>query len=102
MIPDVADRADDLELLCVRYNVLRLDLFGSAATGEHHPGKSDLDFVVEFREMPDGGYAHAYFGLLEALETLFGSSVDLLEDSAIINPYFRESVEESRIPLYAA
>ena len=48
------------------------------------------------------GYAHAYFGLLEALETLFGSSVDLVEDSAIINPYFRESVEESRIPLYAA
>ena len=49
MITDVADRTDDLKRLCSRYHVQRLDLFGSAATGEHHPEDSDLDFVVEFQ-----------------------------------------------------
>ena len=49
MIPDVADRTDDLKRLCVRFNVLRLDLFGSAASGDYHAQGSDLDFVVEFQ-----------------------------------------------------
>ena len=33
MIPDVADRAAELEQLCRAYHVRRLDLFGSAAAG---------------------------------------------------------------------
>ena len=49
MIPIVEKRVGELEQLCVRYNVSRLDLFGSAVTGEHRPEESDLDFVVEFR-----------------------------------------------------
>ena len=35
-------------------------------------------------------------------EDLFGRPIDLVEDSAIKNPYFRESVDETREPLYAA
>ena len=38
MIPIVEKRVGELEQLCVRYNVSRLDLFGSAVTGEHRPG----------------------------------------------------------------
>jgi predicted nucleotidyltransferase len=66
-----------------------------------HEG-SDLDFLVEFEPLPEGGYADAYFGLQEALRVLFRKSVDLVVTSAIRNPYFRQSVEASRIPLYAA
>ena len=46
MIPVVAERADELKQLCLRYSVQRLDLFGSAVTGEYRPEESDLDFVV--------------------------------------------------------
>ena len=103
MIPDVANRADELKDLCRRYRVSRLDLFGSAATGQYRPGKSDLDFVVEFQaEALAEGYADAYFGLLEALERLFGSPVDLVVRSAIRNPYFLQSVEETRTSIYEA
>ncbi len=52
--------------------------------------------------MPQGGYADAYFGLLDALTQLLGRPVDLVVASAIRNPFFRQSVEESKIPLYAA
>jgi hypothetical protein len=43
-----------------------------------------------------------YFGLKEALEALFGRSVDLVEPSAIRNPYFKESVERSRESVFEA
>ena len=52
--------------------------------------------------MQSGKYANAYFGLLEALQQLFGRPVDLVVDSAIKNPYFRQSVEETRTLVYEA
>jgi uncharacterized protein len=88
--------------LCRRYGVRRLEVFGSAATGDNFSGRSDLDFLVEFASPPPGGYADAYFGLLESLEALFGKPVDLVVDSAIRNPFFRQSVERTRTLLYAA
>lgn len=101
MAPVVAEHAAELERLCRLHRVQRLDLFGSAATGAYRPD-SDLDFLVEFQptDVP-GARADAYFGLLEGLEELFGHPVDLVVDAAIKNPYFRESVEESRTPVYA-
>ena len=102
MIPAVADRADELQRLCVRYRVLRLGLFGSATTAIDDAEASDLDFIVEFQPMPVAAYADSYFGLLESLQQLFGRPVDLVVDSAIQNPYFRQAVEETRTPVYAA
>jgi predicted nucleotidyltransferase len=91
-----------IEALCRQYHVRRLELFGSVAAGDDRPGESDIDFVVEFEPMPHGGYADAYFGLLKALEALFQRPVDLIVDSAIKNPYFRQSVDESKVLIYAA
>ena len=102
MIPAIEERAAELEELCRRYRVRRLDLFGSAATGRYRPGESDLDFVVEFQPLQSGEYADTYFGLLEALQQLFGLPVDLVVDSAIKNPYFRQSVQETRTLVYEA
>ena len=98
----VSEQAAKLEQLCLRYSVLRLDLFGSATTSQYRPEKSDLDFVVEFQPLPDGAYAETYFGLLEALERLFGKPVDLVVGSAIKNPYFRQSIEETKRLIYEA
>lgn len=95
-------RRAELETLCRRFRVRRLELFGSAAAGEDRPGESDLDFLVEFEPLPSGAYADTYFGLLEALERLFGRPVDLVAASAIRNPYFRASVERTKTLLYAA
>ena len=102
MISVVSEQTDELEKLCLRYSVLRLDLFGSAATSQYRSEESDLDFVVEFQPLPDGTYADTYFGLLEALERLFGKPVDLVVNSAIKNPYFRQSIEETKRLIYEA
>ncbi|HEV2314649.1 MAG TPA: nucleotidyltransferase domain-containing protein [Candidatus Acidoferrales bacterium] len=102
MNPVLTQRRDELKALCRRFGVRRLELFGSAAAGKDRAGESDLDFLVEFGPLPPGGYADAYFGLLESLETLFGRPVDLVVASAIKNPYFREAVERTKALLYAA
>ena len=102
MIPQVEQRRADLEVLCRRFQVRRLELFGSAATGAFRSEDSDLDFLVEFALPDGGGYADRFFGLLESLEQLFGRPVDLVVGSAIKNPFFRESVERSKALLYAA
>jgi uncharacterized protein len=102
MVPLFAQRQAEVEALCRRYHVRRLELFGSAASGQDRPGESDLDFLVEFDPLPPGAYADAYFGLLEGLHSLFGRPVDLIVASAIKNPYFRQSVEQTKTLLYAS
>jgi len=102
VISSVAERKEEIQRLCLRYSVQYLALFGSAATGSYDPEKSDLDFVVEFRKMEPGEYADAYFGLLESLQDLFKSPVNLVVGSAIKNPYFLRSVESTKTPLYEA
>ena len=100
--PQIAQSRAAIEKLCRDHHVQRLELFGSAATGQDRPGKSDLDFLVEFEQLPAGAYANAYFGLLESLQRLFERPVDLVVASAIQNPYFRQAVDRSKTLLYAA
>jgi hypothetical protein len=58
------------------------------------------DFLVDFEPLPRGSYADAYFGLRDDLERLLERPVDLVVESAIKNPYFRESVETTQALLY--
>jgi len=102
MNPAVQQKLSALRQLCTRYRVRRLELFGSAARGEFDSSTSDLDFLVEFLPLAPGQHADAYFGLKEELEALFARNVDLVMDSAIVNPYFREELDRTRTALYAA
>lgn len=97
---DGADR--QIAALCRRFHVRRLDLFGSAASGRFDPAGSDLDFLVEFDELPPPAYAENYFGLQDALESAFGRPVDLVTGAALANPYFRARIEAERRTLFRA
>jgi len=88
--------------LCNRRGVRRLALFGSAASGRFEPASSDLDFLVEFQPAQPAPYADNYFGLQEDLERLFGVPVELIEASAIHNPYFQQAIEKTQVQLYVA
>ena len=62
--------------------------------------KAISTFLVAFQDL--GKNADAYFGLLEHLEAVFQRPVDLVVDSAIQNPYFRQAVDSTRTPIYEA
>jgi predicted nucleotidyltransferase len=103
MIDEIRSHREELQALCRRFHVRRLDLFGSAARGDFDRTRSDLDFLVEFdRDDPQAQSLRAYFGFKEALEALLGRPVDLVEASAMRNPYLKASIESSREPVFAA
>ena len=102
MHPDLIQHRAELERLCRAFHVHRLELFGSAATSRDRPGQSDFDFLVEFEALSPGAYANAYFGLLGALEDLFERPIDLVAPETIENPYFQQSVDETRVLIFAA
>jgi predicted nucleotidyltransferase len=87
----------EVTALCRKSDVRRLDVFGSAVRADFDPARSDLDFLVEFDDMPPARYAEAYFSLKEGLEKLFGRPVDLVTGSGLANPYLRTRIaNESR------
>jgi hypothetical protein len=103
MIRLIKDNREALKELCTKYRVQRLEVFGSALTGKNFDAEtSDLDFLVEFLPLKTGEYADTYFGLLEALESLFSRRIDLIMVRAVKNPYFLESINKNRKVLYAA
>ena len=99
--PVVAERAEEIREICREHGVKRLELFGSAATGEFDEATSDVDFLVTFHKGVRRGWMGEHFDLRHALEDLLGRPVDLVSDGEFRNPYFRDAVEESRTPLYA-
>ena len=102
MIPLIEQQHAEITAQCRRFGVRRLDVFGSATTNRFRDDTSDIDFLVEFLQPNSHGYADQYFGFKEILEALLGRPVDLVVASAIQNPYFRQSVDETRTLLYAA
>jgi predicted nucleotidyltransferase len=102
MIDLIRQHHSEIELLCRKYRVTRLELFGSAARGDFDRTSSDLDFLVEFEALGWKGSSDRYFGLLHGLEDLFQKRVDLVELSAAKNPHFIEVASRHRELLYAA
>ncbi len=102
-IPTVIhQKLDKLESLCRKNHVQRLDIFGSALRDDFGAKHSDLDFVVEFRsDAPSSGLKGPYFTLLSDLKKLFGREIDLVEYEAVRNPYFKNELNETRVPVYA-
>lgn len=99
----IARHRQAIVALCDEYGVLRLDLVGSAADGEtFDPARSDLDFLVEFSDRPGLNALNQFFGFREALGRLTGRRVDLIEISAVRNPYLRAGFSRRRERLYAA
>lgn len=96
------DHPREILAICQRRGVKRLGLFGSAARSDFDAVRSDLDFTVEFLDMPLGLRPASYFGLIEDLELLFARNVDLVERNAITNPYLRTAIERDEITLYEA
>lgn len=90
--------------LCRQHGVRRLEIFGSAASGEgFDQRRSDVDLIVEFQAGRDlGPWLTEYFQLRDELERLFGRPVDLVMHDALKKERFIREVNRTRRTLYAA
>lgn len=87
--------------LCRRFHVRKLWVFGSILTPRFNAA-SDVDFCVDFdwENIPLRDSAENFFGFQEALESLLSRKIDLTDDSAVRNPYFRAELNETRKLIY--
>ncbi len=81
------------------HNVKTLYAFGSVLT-EKFNESSDVDLIVDFKKVDLLKYADNYFDLKFSLEDTLKRPVDLLEEKAIKNPYFKRAVEQQRKLIY--
>ncbi len=102
MLPLIEQHRQEIDSLCRKHGVRRLELFGSAARGDFNPQTSDLDFIVEFANYAARSLADQWFGLQEDLEMLFGVKVELVSARTATNPYFLETVNRDKVTLFAA
>lgn len=95
----ILDNIDKIKTLCMAHNVKTLFAFGSVCT-DRFSDKSDIDLLISFNQMDYGDYADTYFNLAEKFEDLFHRSVDLVTDKSLSNPYFIDSVNQTKTLLY--
>lgn len=84
----------------MRWEIARLWLFGSLASGTARP-ESDADLLVEFSPGASTS-TWDWPAMQDELQSLFGRPVDLLSTGVLRNPFRRRSIEASRRLLYAA
>ena len=85
--------------LCKSHKVKSLYAFGSVLTDEFN-SESDIDLIVDFANIKVEDYADNYFDFKFSLQDVLKRPVDLLEEKAIINPYFRKTVNQKRQLVY--
>ena len=85
--------------LCEDHRVRQLYLFGSILT-DRFLDSSDVDILVQFREIELEQYFDNYMDFKEKLEELFKRQVDLVENQAIRNPIFRQVVDREKLLVY--
>jgi predicted nucleotidyltransferase len=105
MIADISRHRDELQALCRRFHVRRLEIFGSAARGDDFdPARSDIDFLVEFAADSADDLAR-FIDFKAALEALLARRVDLVDRKAIESSrnYIRKRhILAGAEPVYAA
>ena len=103
MHPTISEKRDQLIAACKRFDVARLEIFGSAARGDDFdPARSDADFLVTFR--PDAK-TDFYLDLEDAFENILGRKIDLIDRRAVEDsPNFirRRNILEQAEPIYVA
>ena len=66
----------DIHNVCRKYKVKNLYIFGSVCS-EKFNDKSDIDFLISFKDIPIEEYSDNYFALHELLQNLFSRQIDL-------------------------
>lgn len=90
---------NEINKLCSSHKVRQLYVFGSALT-EKFNHESDIDLIVDFEPIDVSLYADNYYDLKFSLQDTLKRPIDLLEEKAIKNPYFRQTINQQRQLIY--
>lgn len=98
----IKNKITELQDLCMNLGVERLYVFGSVVSKEFN-SESDIDFLISFsKSLSVKEYTDNYFSLQYKLRDLFKRNIDLVTERTLSNPYFIESINESKKLIYEA
>ncbi len=89
----------EIHKLCKIYKVKSLYAFGSVLSN-NFTNKCDIDLIVDFQQLEVLDYADNYFDFKFSLEDVLKRPIDLLEEKAIKNPYFKQTVNQQKKLIY--
>lgn len=90
---------DKIVALCKKYKVAKLWVFGSILTPRFND-RSDVDFSVVFHYDQIQDLFVTFFDFIEELQALLGRKVDLVDETAIRNNYFRAELNNTKKLIY--
>jgi len=90
---------EEIEAICKRRAVKKLYSFGSVNT-ENFNEDSDVDLLVDFKNIDVESYADNFFEMCYELEDLFGRKVDLVTIRSVKNPIFKKMVDAGKQLLF--
>ena len=98
----ITENITKLKELCKQYKVNSLYVFGSVIKNNFNEN-SDIDFLISFdKHISIEEYTDNYFALQYQLRAIFKREIDLITDKSLSNPYFIESIEQTKQQLYGA
>lgn len=100
MNPIFQNKIDEIRKICQDYNVRDLYSFGSVNKPTFNEN-SDIDLLISFKDISIEEYTNNYFDLHYKFEELFHRPVDLVTLNSLSNPYFIQSVDQTKILIYA-
>ncbi len=96
------NRIEDLKNICQSLKIERLYAFGSVVSDNFNKN-SDIDFLISFADtLTIEEYTNNYFILHYKLRELFQREIDIVTERTLSNPYFIESINESKELIYEA
>ncbi len=96
----IEDHKQVIEKICRDLRVKRLDLVGSASRHDFQHERSDIDVLVEF--VGFDRLFDRYFELKMRLEQHLGRQVDVIQESAVKNPYVKRSLHRDKVRIYGS
>ncbi len=98
----IKDKVDNLKELCISLGIKRMYAFGSVVS-DGFRDDSDIDFLISFMDdLSIEQYTDNYFSLHYKLRDLFNRNIDLVTERTLSNPYFIESINETKQLIYEA
>jgi len=99
MIPLIQNNIDSIQHILQKHNVKRAFVFGSACTDSFNEN-SDVDMIITFNNRYFDNYVNNYLSLESELSKLLHRNVDLVSEETIQNPYFIQSINQTKTPIY--
>jgi uncharacterized protein len=91
---------DQVAAFCRKWKVKEFSLFGSVLRDDFRPD-SDVDVLVELADDASSDFLD-WIDMIDELKAMFGREVDLVEKTALTNPFRRRSILKSHEVIYVA